>query len=154
MPKAAATLGPGGAPLELDAVRMMGMNPSHALQHPGHYYYMAARCTEARRERFLASEVCPLQSHSGAAHVYRNLAGYLSEPELCTGVCQREEGRPFNADTRGTLPIFASETWYKLLFFFFLVVYKIIRTVQTIQLHYESRSSDTLDCLSHCPHLL
>ncbi|KAI6029321.1 Gryzun, putative trafficking through golgi-domain-containing protein [Pisolithus microcarpus] len=49
-------LGPGGAPLELDAVRMMGLNPSHALQHPGHYYYMAARCTEARRERFLASE--------------------------------------------------------------------------------------------------
>lgn len=56
VPKAAATLGPSGAPLELDAVRMMGMNPSHALQHPGHYYYMAARCTEARRERFLASE--------------------------------------------------------------------------------------------------
>ncbi|KAL4064245.1 Gryzun, putative trafficking through golgi-domain-containing protein [Scleroderma yunnanense] len=56
VPKAATALGPGGAPLELDAVRMIGMNPSHALQHPGHYYYMSARCTEARRERFLASE--------------------------------------------------------------------------------------------------
>ena len=29
------------------------INPSHALQHPGYYYYMAARCTETRRERFL-----------------------------------------------------------------------------------------------------
>ncbi|KAF9228502.1 hypothetical protein BS17DRAFT_773840 [Gyrodon lividus] len=48
-------VGPGSAPLDLDAVRALGLNPSHALQHPGHYYYMAARCTEARRERFLAS---------------------------------------------------------------------------------------------------
>ncbi|KAH7928708.1 hypothetical protein BV22DRAFT_1004322 [Leucogyrophana mollusca] len=45
-----------GTPLELDAVRALGLNPSHALQHPGHYYYMAARCTEVRRERFLAGE--------------------------------------------------------------------------------------------------
>ncbi|KAG1737900.1 Gryzun, putative trafficking through golgi-domain-containing protein [Suillus paluster] len=43
-------------PVELDAVRALGLNPSHALQHPGHYYYMAARCTEVRRERFLANE--------------------------------------------------------------------------------------------------
>lgn len=40
----------------MDAVRTLGLNPSHALQHPGHYYYMAARCTEARRERFSVSE--------------------------------------------------------------------------------------------------
>lgn len=46
----------GGAPPDVDTVRTFGLNPSHALQHPGHYYYMAARCTEARRERFLASE--------------------------------------------------------------------------------------------------
>ncbi|KAJ7496837.1 Gryzun, putative trafficking through golgi-domain-containing protein [Mycena latifolia] len=39
--------------LEADAMRTMGINPSHALQHPGYYYYMAAKCTEARRERFL-----------------------------------------------------------------------------------------------------
>jgi hypothetical protein len=31
------------------------INPSHALQHPGYYYYMAARYTEVRRERFLAA---------------------------------------------------------------------------------------------------
>ena len=52
----ASAVSPGGAPLDMDAIRTLGLNPSHALQHPGHYYYMAARCTEARRERFLASE--------------------------------------------------------------------------------------------------
>ncbi|KAJ7169134.1 Gryzun, putative trafficking through golgi-domain-containing protein [Mycena crocata] len=41
--------------LEMEAMRTMGINPSHALQHPGYYYYMAAKCTEARRERFLAA---------------------------------------------------------------------------------------------------
>ncbi|KAG2336114.1 hypothetical protein BDR05DRAFT_1006147 [Suillus weaverae] len=30
-----------GTHVELDAVRVLGLNPSHALQHPGHYYYMA-----------------------------------------------------------------------------------------------------------------
>ncbi|KAF5317621.1 hypothetical protein D9758_018225 [Tetrapyrgos nigripes] len=41
--------------LELDAMRSLGINPSQALQHPGYYYYMAARCTEVRRARFLAT---------------------------------------------------------------------------------------------------
>ncbi|KAF9560978.1 hypothetical protein CPC08DRAFT_817945 [Agrocybe pediades] len=40
--------------VEYDAMRSLGINPSHALQHPGFYYYVAARCTELRRERFLA----------------------------------------------------------------------------------------------------
>jgi hypothetical protein len=57
-PLLAAGASPAGTPVDLDAVRALGLNPSHALQHPGHYYYMAARCTEARRERFLANEVC------------------------------------------------------------------------------------------------
>ncbi|TFY76432.1 hypothetical protein EWM64_g7579, partial [Hericium alpestre] len=39
--------------LEVDALRMLGLNPSHALQHPGFYYYMAAQATEKRRARFL-----------------------------------------------------------------------------------------------------
>lgn len=38
----------------LEAMRVLGLNPNQALQHPGFYYYMAARCTERRRERFLA----------------------------------------------------------------------------------------------------
>lgn len=48
-------------PLELESMRSLGINPSHALQHPGFYYYMAAKCTEMRRERFLTAmeaEVC------------------------------------------------------------------------------------------------
>ena len=41
--------------VEYDTLRSLGINPSHALQHPGFYYYMAARCTEMRRSRFLAA---------------------------------------------------------------------------------------------------
>lgn len=40
--------------LEVDTMRSLGVNPSHTLQHPGFYYYMAAKCTEMRRIRFLA----------------------------------------------------------------------------------------------------
>ncbi|EMD33144.1 hypothetical protein CERSUDRAFT_118207 [Gelatoporia subvermispora B] len=39
--------------LEAEALRLLGLNPTQALQHPGFYYYMAARCQERRRERFL-----------------------------------------------------------------------------------------------------
>ncbi|KAN0081393.1 Foie gras liver health family 1 domain containing protein [Tylopilus felleus] len=53
-----SAVGPGGAPLDM-AIRTLGFNPGHALQHPGHYYYMAARCTEARCERVFASENAP-----------------------------------------------------------------------------------------------
>ncbi|KAF8963658.1 Gryzun, putative trafficking through golgi-domain-containing protein [Flammula alnicola] len=41
--------------VEYDTLRSLGINPSHALQHPGFYYYVAARCTEMRRRRFLAA---------------------------------------------------------------------------------------------------
>ncbi|EEB87587.1 hypothetical protein MPER_15014 [Moniliophthora perniciosa FA553] len=41
--------------MELDAIRSLGINPNHALQHPGFYYYMAARCTESRKEKFLVA---------------------------------------------------------------------------------------------------
>ncbi|TFK50937.1 hypothetical protein OE88DRAFT_1726063 [Heliocybe sulcata] len=51
LPAVAAAQRPG---VEVDAMRALGMNPSHALQHPGFYYYTAARRTERRRERFLA----------------------------------------------------------------------------------------------------
>ena len=39
---------------ELDALRVLGLNPANALQHPGFYYYMAAQATERRRAQFLA----------------------------------------------------------------------------------------------------
>ncbi|KAF9486045.1 hypothetical protein BDN70DRAFT_870556 [Pholiota conissans] len=41
--------------VEYDSMRALGLNPSHALQHAGFYYYVAARCTEMRRTRFLAA---------------------------------------------------------------------------------------------------
>ncbi|KAF7315077.1 hypothetical protein MIND_00021900 [Mycena indigotica] len=46
---------PPASALEAETMRTMGINPSHALQHPGYYYYMAAKCTEARRERYLVA---------------------------------------------------------------------------------------------------
>lgn len=52
---------PGGVPrvaspgMEVDAIRSLGVNPNHVLQHPGFYYYMAARCTESRRERYITA---------------------------------------------------------------------------------------------------
>ena len=52
-------------PLEVEGMRALGLNPNSALQHPGFYYYMAARCTENRRDRFLAAaenEVSPTPS--------------------------------------------------------------------------------------------
>lgn len=63
-----------GTPVELDAIRALGLNPSHALQHPGHYYYMAARCTEARRERFLANE--------GISQGTSSAPGYANEKKV------------------------------------------------------------------------
>ena len=35
-------------------MRVLGLNPANALQHPGFYYYVAAQATERRRARFLA----------------------------------------------------------------------------------------------------
>ncbi|KAG6837812.1 hypothetical protein H0H93_016180 [Arthromyces matolae] len=40
---------------ETETLRSLGINPSHALQHAGFYYLMAAKCTETRRARFLAT---------------------------------------------------------------------------------------------------
>ena len=39
---------------ELDALRVLGLSPANALQHPGFYYYAAAQATERRRIRFFA----------------------------------------------------------------------------------------------------
>ncbi|EIM80572.1 uncharacterized protein STEHIDRAFT_67962 [Stereum hirsutum FP-91666 SS1] len=50
----ASSLAAASSALEVDAMRVLGLNPSHALQHPGFSYYMAARATEKRRERLMA----------------------------------------------------------------------------------------------------
>ena len=52
-----ASPAPAPAPVgltEQDALRLLGLNPTNALQHPGFYYYFAAQATERRREKFLA----------------------------------------------------------------------------------------------------
>ena len=49
--------------LEVESVPSLGINPSHALQHPGFYYYMAARSTEIRREKFLAALATEVGHH-------------------------------------------------------------------------------------------
>ncbi|KAF8627616.1 hypothetical protein AX15_004317 [Amanita polypyramis BW_CC] len=52
---AAVIRGSSASSIELDALRTLGLNPNHTLQHPGFYYYMAARCTEMRRDKFQAA---------------------------------------------------------------------------------------------------
>jgi hypothetical protein len=47
---APASAPPGMA--ELDALRVLGLSPANALQHPGFYYYAAAQATERRRAQF------------------------------------------------------------------------------------------------------
>ncbi|KAK2463095.1 hypothetical protein APHAL10511_004750 [Amanita phalloides] len=49
---AAVIRGSSAHSLEMNALRSLGLNPSHTLQHPGFYYYMASRCTELRKEKF------------------------------------------------------------------------------------------------------
>ncbi|KAJ8480730.1 hypothetical protein ONZ45_g15551 [Pleurotus djamor] len=63
--------------VEYDAIRSLGINPTHALQHPGFYYYMAAKCTEMRRERFrIAFEAETTQ------HTTPNFPGYNNERKV------------------------------------------------------------------------
>ncbi|KAH9889488.1 Gryzun, putative trafficking through golgi-domain-containing protein [Cubamyces lactineus] len=61
----------------LEAMRVLGLNPNQALQHPGFYYYMAARCTERRRERFLTA----LESEVGPSH-QANSPGFVNEKKV------------------------------------------------------------------------
>lgn len=51
---------------ELDALRILGLNPANALQHPGFYYYVAAQATERRRAQFLV--MLETTETSGTSH--------------------------------------------------------------------------------------
>ncbi|KAL0072574.1 hypothetical protein AAF712_000337 [Marasmius tenuissimus] len=53
--------------MEVDAVRSLGINPNHALQHPGFYYYMAGKCTESRREKFNAALEADRRGETGVS---------------------------------------------------------------------------------------
>jgi trafficking protein particle complex subunit 11 len=68
--------------------RILGLNPTNALQHPGFFYFMAAGAAEKRRERFLAIDevkkwtlvlYCNLNaSQAGMA----NAPGYANEKRV------------------------------------------------------------------------
>ena len=60
--------------VEMESLRNLGLNPTQALQHPGFYYFMAARCTENRRARFLAA----LEDEVRTKSVRRLTQSYLS----------------------------------------------------------------------------
>ncbi|KAI0827923.1 Gryzun, putative trafficking through golgi-domain-containing protein [Trametes gibbosa] len=60
----------------LYAMRVLGLNPNQALQHPGFYYYMAARCTERRRERFLSA------AESEGDSQQSNSPGFVNEKKV------------------------------------------------------------------------
>jgi trafficking protein particle complex subunit 11 len=60
---------------EHDALRVLGLNPANALQHPGFYYYMAAQATERRHARFLALLETPEVNNA-------NLPGFANEKRV------------------------------------------------------------------------
>lgn len=69
--------------IEVDGLRSLGTNPSHALLHPGFYYYLAARCTELRRERFLGalnSEVRALHHQGNIKLMNTQTSDYSASP--------------------------------------------------------------------------
>ena len=85
----------------LDAMRVLGLNPNQALQHPGFYYYMAARCTERRRERFmLASEDGEGQQASSP--------GFVNEKKVDHLTIVLEVRFPFLHSVFGELDVFVS----------------------------------------------
>ena len=97
--------------LELEAMRALGLNPNQALQHPGFYYYMSARCTERRRERFLSVARAEVRcyhlrmSRMVAEVWYAVSGGRIVDYRAASWVQQRAEGRPPCVDTRGQLQL-------------------------------------------------
>ncbi|KAH8087832.1 Gryzun, putative trafficking through golgi-domain-containing protein [Cristinia sonorae] len=75
---AAQAAGPQRNAMEAEALRLLGINPTHALQHPGFYYYMAAQCTESRRERFLRA----LESEVRSIHHGSLSPGFANEKKV------------------------------------------------------------------------
>ncbi|KAG7091150.1 hypothetical protein E1B28_010203 [Marasmius oreades] len=77
-------VGSPGIEMELNAIRSLIINPNHLLQHPGFYYYMAARCTEMRRERFNAALLAleDNQYHPGTLNPASNSPGFANEKKV------------------------------------------------------------------------
>ncbi|OBZ70000.1 Trafficking protein particle complex subunit 11 [Grifola frondosa] len=64
--------------MAIDAMRVLGLNPTQALQHPGFYYYMAAHCTEMRRERFLSALESESTQHSSPGFMNEKKVDHLT----------------------------------------------------------------------------
>jgi len=77
-------------------IRFLGINPNHALQHPGFYYYVAARCTEIRRSRFLAALEAEVISLLSLPPGHNNDTGWITAKSEThrnfSWVYEREEG--------------------------------------------------------------
>jgi trafficking protein particle complex subunit 11 len=89
--------------LEPDALRALGINPSVALQHPGFYYYMAARCTEKRRSRYLAALDTDVSGppYKSASLIAKYMVGYTAR--IKPWLCKRRESRSPHYHPRGIL---------------------------------------------------
>ncbi|KAI0034857.1 Gryzun, putative trafficking through golgi-domain-containing protein, partial [Vararia minispora EC-137] len=59
----------------LDEMRVLGLNPANALQHPGFFYYLAAGSTERRRRCFLAVD-------AAGPSAAKNSPGYANEKKV------------------------------------------------------------------------
>jgi hypothetical protein len=68
-----------------DAMKVLGKNPSLALHHPGFHYRVAARCTEVRKERFLAA----VEAEVG--DVSQERTDYQSCKNDCCGIVEAPE---------------------------------------------------------------
>lgn len=110
-PKAA---GAGMIPELESMARSAGINPSHALQHSGFYYYMAAKCTDARRARFLAA----LEAE-GNGHPIAISPGFSNEKKVDHLALVLEVGLPCFRFASDCVTLVA------------LALYQGVRTVQT-----------------------
>ncbi|KAG6920032.1 hypothetical protein DXG01_010100 [Tephrocybe rancida] len=102
--------------LETETIRSLGINPSHALQHSGFYYFMAAKCTETRRERFLAAleiEVSPTPTEGFPLSPDCRASEFAESSHVVTWLCERKESRPLDHYLRITLTSFALQLYTK-----------------------------------------
>ena len=65
----------------------VSINPSNALQHPGYYYYMAARYTEVRRERFLEAMSAEVMQTSPFFTIEKKVDHLMIILEVSSVVC-------------------------------------------------------------------
>jgi hypothetical protein len=151
----------------MDSMHSLGLNPSHALQHPGFYYYMAAKSTEKRRERYLA-----LIEAEVSCDVYYVVFSSQDSTAPMAWARQGSTLAPGYANEKKvdhlTIILEVCIVGYnKIIFrgalllicvFGFLAVHKVIRVIQEIQSDKQPKSKprpfDAMDSIPHRPDLL